>query len=52
VKWVVVIESADGALSVKGLFPDELAAILYGNDEETLESGLICHVLPLETPER
>jgi len=51
IKYTVVIESEDGSLNVIGPFPTELAATLYGNDEETEDSGYICHVLPLESPD-
>lgn len=49
-KWTVVCEADDGSLSVKGPFEDEAAATLYGNETETEDSGLVCHVLPLEVP--
>jgi hypothetical protein len=49
-KWTVVTQSDDGSLSVAGPFDDEQAATLYGNEQETPESGCICHVLPLVTP--
>lgn len=50
-EWAVIIEADDGSLAVVGSFPSELAATLWGNDHETEDSGYICHVRPLESPD-
>ena len=50
VKWTVILEAEDGGLSVHGPFPDEYAATLWANGQETEDSADTSHVRPLEAP--
>jgi len=48
--WVVVVTAEDGTVSVTGTWRSELAATLWANDHETLESGLTCNPHLVEKP--
>lgn len=50
-RYVVVTQLDDGTLGVRGVFNGEYAATLWANDHETEDSGMTCHVLPLEGPQ-
>jgi hypothetical protein len=47
---VIVIIAADGTISACGPFKSEYMATIFGNKVETEESGLLSHVVPLESP--
>lgn len=49
-EYAVVTVADDGTMSVTGTFNGEYAATRWANDHETVESGLTCHVLPVESP--
>lgn len=49
-RYVVIVTGADGTQSVTGPFSSEYRATLWANKNETMESGLVCQVTPLESP--
>lgn len=48
-KWAIVITGIDGTPTVCGPIATEYRATLLANEIETEESGLVTHVVELET---